>query len=284
MINKGRIVFINGYWMSGPIGRLIIRSQYPKERYWLHDFEKSAESFFGLNEPPNTHKYLDASSLIGIDMGAADRYKKAFSDYDYEADAVKQVIFTPGEKIKNEMRYKNFEMLTADMDKTKHCFYLITHSEGGAYGAGLAQLLINKGWKVKMVIHLSTDEANDFDTPDEPLTYQLGYTARKSHKSIAWGDWVTSNYQIRKGVDKWGIVYKDLSGVKIHHKSRCGDVFISLSDLQTLEIQPRLGTDNKPFFEQVPESTPNGTIFTIFNGTKLRYSPVKAQPITESKK
>ncbi len=47
-------------------------------------------------------------------------------------------------------------------------------------------------------MHLSTDEGDEFETPDGPDTYQLSYG----------GDWVTGNKEISKGVDVFGIVDK----------------------------------------------------------------------------
>ena len=74
---------------------------------------------------------------------------------------------------------------------------MVTHSEGGAYGAGIARYLMLKGHKVETIVHLSTDEADEFDTPFGPNTYQLGYK----------GDWVTGNKETNN-VSVFGVVDK----------------------------------------------------------------------------
>jgi hypothetical protein len=80
---------------------------------------------------------------------------------------------------------KNYSTLVDGLGKDE-AFELVTHSEGGAYGAGIARYLMLKGHTVKTIVHLSTDEADEFDTPFGPDTYQLSYS----------GDWVTGNKEI----------------------------------------------------------------------------------------
>ena len=62
----------------------------------------------------------------------------------------------------------------------------MTHSEGAAYGAGIAQYLIDQGIKVQNILHLSADEGDEFSTPLEPYTIQFSYDK----------DWVTGNHFI----------------------------------------------------------------------------------------
>ena len=63
---------------------------------------------------------------------------------------------------------------------------IVTHSEGAAYGAGIAQYLIDQGIKVQNILHLSADEGDEFSTPLEPYTIQFSYDK----------DWVTGNHFI----------------------------------------------------------------------------------------
>ena len=74
---------------------------------------------------------------------------------------------------------------------------MVTHSEGSAYGAGVAQYLLDAGYKVTTILHLSSDEGDEFSTPKTPYTLQLSYE----------GDWVTGNKTI-KNVDKVGEIKK----------------------------------------------------------------------------
>lgn len=75
---------------------------------------------------------------------------------------------------------------------------MVTHSEGSAYGAGVAQYLLDAGYKVTTILHLSSDEGDEFSTPKAPYTLQLSYE----------GDWVTGNKTI-KNVDKVGEIKKE---------------------------------------------------------------------------
>ena len=75
---------------------------------------------------------------------------------------------------------------------------MVTHSEGSAYGAGVAQYLLDAGYKVTTILHHSSDEGDEFSTPKTPYTLQLSYE----------GDWVTGNKTI-KNVDKVGEIKKE---------------------------------------------------------------------------
>jgi hypothetical protein len=285
MIKKGKIIFVNGYWDSGIIGSFM-GSTVANEKYWgsktggYKAFEKAAENFLEIHEAPGIHQYFDGSSVIGGDSDGADRFNKgmgALRVFDdayfkrYIAQAEKKGIYA-GSNVKaieklNKEHQSKYEKLTSGMDKGRHSFYIITHSEGGGYGAGLAKFLIKEGWRVDIVIHLSTDEAQDFQTPPQPMTYQLGLEYKGPH-SIKERDWVTGNYRIRTGVDKWGIVYDpDLSWINVHGFSKHELVFRYLDDLKKLAIGMYI-KDGRILWKQINQ-TPHGSHFTLFNGVKL---------------
>ncbi|MGY0427367.1 MAG: RHS repeat-associated core domain-containing protein, partial [Polaribacter sp.] len=169
-----RILFVNGYWMNNWIGRNIIHSSSSGKKYWGSGFTGAAQRFFGDYSAVSDSNYIDGSSSWGGDSSGGDREK---AGYEYAKENYNTLIDGLGE------------------DET---FKLVTHSEGGAYGAGVARYLIEKGHTVETILHLSTDEGDEFETPDGPDTYQLSYG----------GDWVTGNKEISKGVDIFGIVDK----------------------------------------------------------------------------
>lgn len=128
------------------------------------------------------------------------------------------------------------------MTKGVHSFYIVTHSEGGAYGAG-----------------------DEFSTPKGPLTYQIGYTGR------LFGEWVTSNNRVAGNVNKWGLVYiHDYHAqdelFAIHGSTRSASIFLRLWDLKTVSLQQVLGSDGHIYWRQAPGSTPNGTQFAQVDG------------------
>ena len=63
--------------------------------------------------------------------------------------------------------------------------------------------MIEQGKTVETILHLSTDEADEFESPKNVTTYQLGYG----------GDWVTGNKEV-EGADIFGIVDKFSTGKK----------------------------------------------------------------------
>jgi hypothetical protein len=77
-------------------------------------------------------------------------------------------------------------------------FKLVTHSEGAAYGAGIADYLMEKGHPVESILNLSPDEPDEFSSPENTNTYQLDYN----------GDWVTGNKGSVSGTDLFGVVDK----------------------------------------------------------------------------
>lgn len=165
-----KILFINGHWQPFIIGA-IMGSSHSGILYWSKGFPQAAQSFFNDFAPMNDNNFIDGSSFIGGDKSGSDRKSLGY-----------------------EYAKQHYDELVADM-REDETFKLVTHSEGAAYGAGIAQYLLERGKKVESVVHLSADEADEFDTPEEPMTYQLGYK----------GDWVTHNYTA-KGTDVSGVL------------------------------------------------------------------------------
>ncbi len=167
-----RILFVNGYWNSW-IGGLIGSSNLGK-KYWGSGFTSAAQRFFGDYSSVSDSNYIDGSSSFGGDSSGGGREKDGYA-----------------------YAKANYTTLTDGLAEDE-TFKLVTHSEGGAYGARVARYLIEKGHTVETVLHLSTDEGDEFETPEEADTYQLSYG----------GDWVTGNKEISKGVDIIGVVDK----------------------------------------------------------------------------
>ncbi|HEX8546332.1 MAG TPA: RHS repeat-associated core domain-containing protein, partial [Cytophagaceae bacterium] len=183
-----KIIFVNGYWARGIIG-WVFGSKQPGKEYWGDNFEKAAAKFFGDNSGFN--EWVDASSTFGGDMSGDERYA---AGYIYAMDNYDALI----------------DNMTAD-----EVFNIVTHSEGAAHGAGMAQYLIEKGHTVKTVVHLSADEGDEFTTPDEPETYQMAYE----------GDWVTGNKKIT-GSDRYEVINRpDLGWQHVHGTTKSASVF-----------------------------------------------------------
>jgi hypothetical protein len=232
-----KILFVNGHYQANWIGKWILGSYKAGKDYWGVGFTSAAQKFFGDYSQISKSNFIDGSSSIGIDMSGADRYK-----YGYE------------------YAKENIGELTKGMSEGE-TFKIVTHSEGAAYGAGIAQYLLEQGYEVEEVVHLSADEGDEFSTPIEPITFQLGY----------YGDWVTGNHRI-KGVDKSGIVNSGLGFQFVHGATRNAVVFKQLEDLRNVQLQSNIGLRFgrvTSWITQVLGTTPNGTDFILVNGLKL---------------
>lgn len=232
-----KILFVNGHYQDNWVGRNIVMSDKGGAAYWGGGFASSAQGFFKDYSNITSSNYINGSSTIGGDMSGQDRYDAGMA-----------------------YAKANLKVLTADMVEGE-TFKMVTHSEGSAYGAGVAQYLIAQGYKVETVVHLSADEGDEFSTPTAPMTYQLGYD----------GDWVTGNKNI-KGVDKSGLVNSGLSWDFVHGSTKNGSVFQQVKDLTTVQTQDNIGMVNgqaAAWKTQIPGTTTNGTDFTRINGTGI---------------
>lgn len=285
MINKGKIIFVNGHWNSSVIGSLIGSSK-PNKQYWnqgdFNGYAHAAMRFFGLDENVNEACIcLDGSSLVVLDENGSGRAERAYNDYTtyewagklYRRISEKYGYNLPetaplrNKMLAAEINKKRLARLSLGMDKTRHAFYIVGHSEGCAYAASLAKLLLEKGWKVSFIVYLSSYDSRDFDSPKGVKAYQLGYTGKY------FGDWATNNNRIQSGVERFGIVYKEYGSmwdnfIRMHGSTKGDRVWIHLADLRTLMI--RTGkTYGQNWQEQIAASTPNHTVFVEYNNYKL---------------
>lgn len=200
-----KILFVNGHWQPGIIGKAI-ESETAGKKYWGKSFTEAAQNFFNDHAKVTDANYIDGSTKYSGDQSGEDRYKNG---YQYAKN--------------------NYNTLIASVEDNE-TFKLVTHSEGAAFGAGIAKYLIEQGQKVETIVHLSADEGDEFNTPEEPNTYQLGYS----------GDWVTGNKEI-KGTDKSGIVNKFnkfLDKIQYSHGStKSAGVFKEVRALMNLVIE-----------------------------------------------
>ena len=228
-----KILFVNGYW-NGSIGS-IIGSSSAGEKYWGNGFADAARSFFKDYSQINSSNYIDGSSMWGGDMSGGDRYA---AGYKFAKD--------------------NIQKLTSGMRKGES-FNMVTHSEGSAYGAGVAQYLLDAGYKVTTILHLSSDEGDEFSTPKAPYTLQLSYE----------GDWVTGNKTI-KNVDKVGEIKKgNLSWDAVHGATKDKSIFNAAKDLEKVTLQNNIGEINGKVSSWYNQENTKRTNFYSVNGIIL---------------
>ncbi len=234
-----RIIFVNGHYQDNWIGRNILGSDKPGRDYWSYGFEQAAARYFGDYSKNNI--FVNGSSLFGGDQSGGDRYKNGY-----------------------EYAKAHYAELTSNLGKDE-AFEFVTHSEGSAYGAGIAAFLIEKGHKVESVLHLNPDEGDEFSTPDEPYTKQVD-TA---------GDWITGNKKI-DGIDSRETLRPfgpgDLNRVTgSHGQGRSADVFSKISPAMK-------GSEMKKLNESIKSALNNALMNRNYkvketkNGTKVTFT------------
>lgn len=240
-----RILFVNGYYQDNWAGRNVFGSDKALLPYWQYSSERgtsnsmfvsNAQSFFNDNYG---NQFIDGSGSWS--SSASNRHDAGY-----------------------EYAKANFKTITADMVEGE-TIKMVTHSQGGAYGAGIAKYLIEQGIAVETVVHLSPHQTQDFETPKEPMTYQMGY----EYDPVSLG-----SGELISGVDKMGTVNRgDLNILQKHGSTRVGQkVWGHLQDLQSaywmsspgLNIAPQ-GSDNTRMY--IPPSisiqgSQNGTNFS----------------------
>lgn len=209
----------------------------------------------------------DGSSKAGFDQSGADR-------------------FSNGRKFAEE----NFEEITNGLAGNE--IYLVSHSEGGAYAAGMADYLHEKGIKIGEHILLSPDEGDEFSINPEIPSYQLTYmffssifnpilAIPKAIKFKIWGnyyaivDWVTNEHRVN-GVTKMGIVRDDkLSWGTVHGQTNDKSIFNQIKDLKEVTYHE---VDGEAYSGIAQSFTTNKTIFYRIND---QYISINCPPIAK---
>jgi hypothetical protein len=147
------IIYINGYW-NRITGFLGISPGTPDEEYWNHfsPLFISASCEFMEATANETKLFIDGSSLFGFDQLAGERYQKG-------------------------LRY-GLDHFNALKDKSgeNESFKIVSHSEGGAFAAGMADFLLSHNCIIEKMLYLSPREGDDFISQPGPFSIQAHYT------------------------------------------------------------------------------------------------------------
>lgn len=235
-----KVIIINGQWRLAKytLGEYVGPTK-PKKPYWVNGFADKSVEYFKLEEKYSLRSvkfsskeledkkfiiYYDGSSYAGGDQSGSDRFSngKKFAEENY-----KEIIKGLGGEL----------------------IYLVSHSEGGAYAAGVADFLHRKGHKIGEHVLLSPDEGDEFEINPVIPSYQIQYMFFSSVynplmadvkllKFKRWGsyyaivDWVTNEHRI-KGITKSGIVhYQNAGWDGVHGWTNSANVFTKVADLK----------------------------------------------------
>jgi len=149
-IDGRKIIYVNGYF-SRILNMAGLAPGAPKEDYWNFfspSFISSSRQFMGADGEASA--FIDGSSYFGGDQSGGDRYE-----------------------LGKQYAQEHYAELIQGMGKGE-TFKFVSHSEGGAFAAGMADYLKSKGLTVESMLYLSPDEADEFSHP-------LGIFSIQSH-------------------------------------------------------------------------------------------------------
>lgn len=224
-----KLILVNGHW-----NRLLnIFNAAPGEGgigYWsfflganLNGFIQAAWKYFKEPMPEIDTLYVDGSSLFGGDQSGGKRKQLG---YRYALKHFTQIVEGVGtEKI-----------------------YLISHSEGCAYAAGIAKALIEKGYKVGESIMLAADEGDEFSVEGNYPAYQITAGILRTQSKLFEIDWIVGNNPI-KGISKSGVYIADnVTTMNVHTAPISASIFNKLIELKTLRPQLWLDGNGQAFY------------------------------------
>lgn len=249
-----QLILVNGHWnrMANALGA---SPGAGGEKYWDYflgnskKFIKAAETNFNIKYKNGTPYFFDGSSFYGANSSGSERKLKG-----------KQVAKEKFEKILKGMQTKTY--------------YFISHSEGGAFAAGVAEYLTENGVTVGEHIMLSCDEADEFTVSRNVPTYQLTpcyltkdysiikkvmnlprfvFNSQKIKKIRDYYiivDWVVGDHQL-KGAMKYGIIINKNSNVdwmNLHADLINRDIFKQLEDLKKVRLGQVMGEYKGEFY------------------------------------
>ncbi|OWP82659.1 hypothetical protein BWK59_14685 [Flavobacterium davisii] len=270
-----KIIIVNGQWniaAKAPFGDNFGPTE-PKKPYWSNDFAVFAKTYFDKYFNIDQKQTINKKEFTPNEL----EQKKYILYYDgssnYAGDMSGQDRFKAGEKFAKD----NFDEITKGLGGQE--VFLVSHSEGGAYAAGMADYLHNHGIKIGEHVLLSPDEGDEFSINPAIPSYQLLYMffgsiynplgmATKAVKFRRWGDyyavvdWVVNEHRI-KGVKKMGIVHYQSTGWQgVHGSTNSKLVFDRVSDLKEVQTFDAIGEyDKKVYSGKQQTKTTNGYKF-----------------------
>ncbi len=233
--DKPRLLFVNGHW-NRIMNQINAAPGSGGIEYWrfflgygLSNFISSAKIYFNDTDYQDDPYYIDGSSLIGIDQSGRQRKNKGY-----------------------EFAKENYAEITKKVGSKK--IYLISHSEGCAYAAGIAKLLIEKGISVGESIMLSADEGDEFSVEGIYPCYQIVAGWLSDH-NVFKIDPVVGDHKIA-GVNSYGVLIEDAGMMTVHAATISTKIFNYLRELKSIQVRPMLNSQGNSAYFAEPD--PNG--------------------------
>lgn len=240
------IIFSNGHF-----SRIFPGPSYPLKGYWDY-FDKNIAS--------------KAAAYFGVSTGYADVY--------VDGSTPSLIAYGSGQDRKNwGEAYAREKMVEWKNVSRGRPVYLVGHSEGCAFAAGIAKALLENGVQVGEMAFLSCDEGDEFSVDPGVLTYQVEYMYFYWHytrlgKYVKLGfDWVIATDQQSGGVNgatRFGIVIRnELEWNTVHGSSAQGVIFKALQDLKEVRVFNNLNGNGDSFDDHTRAA--NATLFYMID-------------------
>lgn len=238
---KSQIILVNGHWnkILNNLGRAPGAGGEEYWKYFLGDrlkpfFDNAKLHFnnFGYQTDPI---YIDGSTKWGGDESGSQRKNRG---YRYASEHFSEIKEGVGSKK----------------------VYLISHSEGCAFAAGVAKYLMEKGVKVGESIMLAADEGDEFSVEGNYPCYQIvagwldTYKEPKSlkQKTVFVVDPVVGDH-IVKGVDKYGVFIKNGGNMLTVHEIVETNIFDIITQLKNVIPQQMFTKEGTISYFAVPD-------------------------------
>lgn len=265
-----QLIFVNGHWnrIANALGA---SPGIGGEKYWDYflgsskqAFVKDSEKYFNIKYKNGTPYFFDGSSFCGASSSGSARKLKG-------KQAAK-------EKFEKELKGMQTKI-----------YYFISHSEGGAFAAGVAEYLTENGVTVGEHIMLSCDEADEFTVNNEVPTYQLipcyltkdysivkkilnlprfifhSQQIKKIRDYYIIVDWVVGDYQL-KGAIKSGVIISNnpkVDWMSLHADLIDLNVFKQLEDLKKVRVGQIIGEFKGEFYSGYAQYDVNTRFYRV---------------------
>ncbi len=273
-----KIILVNGHWKTAhraPFGEQFGPTE-PLKPYWVNGMAEYANGYY--DKYSNKKKYTLNKKELRIEELEKRNYILYYDgSSDHLFDQSGQDRFNNGKQFAQD----NYQEIIQGLGNES--IYLVSHSEGGAYAAGMADYLYEQGHTIGEHVLLSPDEGNEFEINPAIPSYQILYMffssiynpigfPTKAIKFRRWGDyyaivdWAVNEYKI-KGITKMGIVHRQDSGWQgVHGWTNGSRVFQELSDLKKAHAFDVIGEHEGEFYSGYSQAnTKNKTKFYRIN-------------------
>lgn len=298
-----KIIFVNGQWKLASKVPFGIGENFgptePKKPYWSNGIASKFLDYLKDNYNLDSQFIFKGNKLKSDEL----EFKKIILYYDGSSDW--GMDESGGDRFINGRKFaeENFDEITKGLGKNE--VFLVSHSEGGAYAAGMADFLHEKGIKIGEHILLSPDEGDGFTINPEIPSYQLTYMffssvwnpmgaiinsekQKQFNKQFRqWGkyyaivDWVTNEFRVQ-GTKKMGIAHVQDSGWEgVHGWTNSSMIFNKIADLKEVSVFDAIGEKNGDVYSGKDHSVASNE--TIFYRIDDEYISVKCPPIEEIK-